>query len=163
MKCHSLRRQKHGCVKSHAAAAVGYELIYVGYQVLFIPTFRLVGRLLRAKRDYELERELRRLDRFQVVILDDIGYVQQSQEEMEVLFTFLAERYERRSVIITSNLVFSEWDRIFKNPLTTAAAIDRVVHHSTIIEFGKEMTSMRAEVAAQRQRQLHRLAKEGTG
>ena len=143
-----------GTGKTHAAAAVGYELVYLGYPVLFIPTFRLVGRLLRAKRDYELERELRRLDRFKVVIIDDIGYVQQSQEEMEVLFTFLAERYERRSVIITSNLVFSEWDRIFKNPLTTAAAIDRVVHHSTIIEFGKEMSSMRAEVAAKRQRQL---------
>lgn len=152
-----------GTGKSHAAAAVGYELVHLGYRVLFIPTFRLVGRLLRAKRDYELERELRRLDRFQVVILDDIGYVQQSQEEMEVLFTFLAERYERRSVIITSNLVFSEWDRIFKNPLTTAAAIDRVVHHSTIIEFGKEMTSMRAEVAAQRQRQLQMTAKQRTG
>jgi len=91
---------------------------------------------------------LRRLDRFQVIILDDLGYVQQSREEMEVLFTFLAERYERRSVVITSNLVFSEWDQIFKNPLTTAAAIDRVVHHSIIIEFGHEMKSVRAEEAA---------------
>ncbi len=118
--------------------------------LLFIPTFKLVGGLLRAKRDYELERELRRLDRFQVVILDDLGYVQQSREEMEVLFTFLAERYERRSVVITSNLVFSEWDQIFKNPLTTAAAIDRVVHHSIIIEFGREMKSVRAEEAARR-------------
>ena len=107
-------------------------------------------RLLRAKRDYELERELRRLDRFHVVILDDIGYVQQSREEMEVLFTFLAERYERRSVVITSNLVFSEWEQIFKDPLTTAAAIDRVVHHSLIIEFGQEMTSYRAQEAAKR-------------
>ena len=142
---------------------MGCELVYLGCPVLFIPTFRLVGRLLRAKRDYELERELRRLDRFQVVTLDDIGYVQQSQEEMEVLFTFLAERYERRSVIITSNLVFSEWDRIFKNPLTTAAAIDRVVHHSTIIEFGQEMTSMRAEEAARRQRQLRMPEKPGPG
>jgi DNA replication protein DnaC len=68
-----------------------------------------------------LEREPRRLDRFAAVILDDIGYVQQSREEMEVLFTFLAERYERRSVVITSNLVFSEWTRIFHDPLTTAA------------------------------------------
>ena len=105
---------------------------------------------MRAKRDYELERELRRLDRFQVVILDDLGYVQQSREEMEVLFTFLAERYERRSVVITSNLVFSEWDQIFKDPLTTAAAIDRVVHHSLIIEFGRDMKSVRAEEAARR-------------
>ena len=152
-----------GTGKTHAAAAVGYELIFQGYQLLFAPTFRLVGRLLKAKRDYELERELRRLDRFQVVILDDIGYVQQSQEEMEVLFTFLAERYERRSVIITSNLLFSEWDRIFKNPLTTAAAIDRVVHHSTIIEFGKEMKSVRAEEAARRQRELHKLEQPTAG
>ena len=82
------------------AAALGYEWIYANRSVLFAPTYKLVGRLLRAKRDYELERELRRLDRFQVVILDDIGYVQQSREEMEVLFTFLAERYERRSVVI---------------------------------------------------------------
>jgi hypothetical protein len=85
-----------------------------------------------------------------VVILDDLGYVQQSREEMEVLFTFLAERYERRSVVITSNLVFSEWDQIFKDPLTTAAAIDRVVHHSLIVEFGREMKSVRAEEAARR-------------
>jgi len=132
---------------------LGHALIETGRSVLFIPTYQLVGRLLRAKRDYELERELRRLDKFQVVILDDIGYVQQAQEEMEVLFTFLAERYERRSVMITSNLVFSEWDQIFKNPLTTAAAIDRVVHHSTIVEFGKEMPSVRAEEAARRQRE----------
>ena len=132
------------------AAALGHEWVQRSYSVIFIPTFKLVGGLLRAKRDYELERELRRLDRFQVVILDDLGYVQQSREEMEVLFTFLAERYERRSVVITSNLVFSEWDQIFKDPLTTAAAIDRVVHHSIIIEFGREMKSVRAEQAARR-------------
>ena len=137
-----------GTGKTHLAAALGHEWVQRSRSTLFIPTFKLVGGLLRAKRDYELERELRRLDRFQVVILDDLGYVQQSREEMEVLFTFLAERYERRSVIITSNLVFSEWDQIFKNPLTTAAAIDRVVHHSIIIEFGREMKSVRAEEAA---------------
>lgn len=139
-----------GTGKTHLVAALGYEWVQRSYSVLFIPTFKLVGGLLRAKRDYELERELRRLDRFQVVILDDLGYVQQSREEMEVLFTFLAERYERRSVVITSNLVFSEWDQIFKDPLTTAAAIDRVVHHSLIIEFGREMKSVRAEEAARR-------------
>jgi len=137
-----------GTGKTHLAAALGHEWVQRSCSVLFIPTFKLVGGLLRAKRDYELERELRRLDRFQVVILDDLGYVQQSREEMEVLFTFLAERYERRSVVIASNLVFSEWDQIFKNPLTTAAAIDRVVHHSIIIEFGREMKSVRAEEAA---------------
>ena len=141
-----------GTGKTHLATALGYEWVQRNYSALFIPTFKLVGGLLRAKRDYELERELRRLDRFQVVILDDLGYVQQSREEMEVLFTFLAERYERRSVVITSNLVFSEWDQIFKDPLTTAAAIDRVVHHSIIIEFGREMKSVRAEEAARRNR-----------
>lgn len=141
-----------GTGKTHLAAALGYEWVQRSYSVLFTPTFKLVGRLLRARRDYELEPELRRLDRFQVVILDDLGYVQQSRQEMEVLFTFLAERYERRSVIITSNLVFSEWDQIFKDPLTTAAAIDRVVHHSLIIEFGREMKSVRAEEAARRNR-----------
>lgn len=137
--------------KTHFAAAVGYELVQRERHVLFTPTYQLVGQLLRAKRDLELERALRRLDYFEVLILDDLGYVQQSREEMEVLFTLLAERYERRSVVITSNLVFSEWDQIFKDPLTTAAAIDRVVHHSLIVEFGKEMNSRRAEEAAQRQ------------
>lgn len=142
-----------GTGKTHAAAGLGHALIEGGRTVLFTPTFKLVGRLLAARRDYELERELRRLDKFEVVILDDIGYVQQSREEMEVLFTFLAERYERRSLIITSNLVFSEWNKIFKDPLTTAAAIDRIVHHSIIIEFGNDIKSLRMEEAAQRNQQ----------
>lgn len=139
-----------GTGKTHLAAGLAHEWVQRGYRVFFTPAFKLVDALLRAKRDYELEHQLKRLDRFQIVILDDIGYVQQSREEMEVLFTFLAERYERRSVVITSNLVFSQWDQIFKDPLTTAAAIDRVVHHSRIIEFGSDMTSVRAEQAAQR-------------
>ncbi len=82
-----------------------------------------------------VEQELKKLDRFDVLILDDIGYAQQSREEMEVLFTLLAERYERRSLLISSNLVFSQWDQIFKDPMTTMAAIDRLVHHSIILEF----------------------------
>ena len=140
--------------KTHLASAVGFELIQQGRSVLFTPTYRVVGQLLRAKRELELEHALRRLDRFEVLILDDIGYVQQSREEMEVLFTLLAERYERRSVIITSNLVFSAWDQIFKDPMTTAAAIDRVVHHSIIIEFGGEVSSRRADEAAQRNQDM---------
>ncbi len=139
-----------GVGKTHFAAAVGHQLVQSGRSVLFTPTYRLVDELLRAKRDLLLERELRRLDTYEVLILDDIGYVQQSRDEMEVLFTLLAERYERRSVIITSNLVFSQWEQIFKDPMTTAAAIDRVVHHSIIVEFGKEITSHRAQEAAQR-------------
>lgn len=138
--------------KTHFAAAIAHELIHQGRSVYFAPAFKIVDRLQRAKRDLELERELRRLDRFQLLILDDFGYVQQNRQEMEVLFTLLAERYERRSLVITSNLVFSEWDKIFLDPLTTQSAIDRVVHHSVIVEFGKEMTSMRAEQALERQR-----------
>lgn len=121
--------------KTHLVCAIGHELIQRGYRVLFTPTYALVQRLLAAKRDLRLEKELAVLDAFDAVILDDIGYVQQSREEMEVLFTFLSERYERKSVIITSNLVFSEWDRIFKDPMTTAAAIDRLVHHAVILEM----------------------------
>jgi len=142
-----------GARETHFAAAVGHELVRIGYSVLFTPTYRLVDELLRAKRELLLEHELRRLDRYEVLILDDIGYVQQSRDEMEVLFTLLAERYERRSVIITSNLVFSQWEQIFKDPMTTAAAIDRVVHHSIIVEFGKEIPSHRAQEAAQRSQQ----------
>ncbi len=143
--------------KTHFAAALGHELVNHGRTLLFTPTYRLVDRLLRARRDLALESELRRLDRFEVLILDDIGYVQQSRQEMEVLFTLLAERYERRSVVITSNLVFSQWDQIFKDPMTTAAAIDRVVHHSIIVEFGNDMTSHRAEQAALRQKESQQL------
>jgi DNA replication protein DnaC len=76
-----------------------------------------------------------RLQRFDAVVIDDIGYIQQSRDEMEVLFQFLAERYETKSVVITSNLVFSQWDKIFKDPMTTLAAVDRLVHHATILEF----------------------------
>lgn len=137
--------------KTHLVCALGHELIQRGHRVLFTPTFALVQRLLAAKRDLRLEKELAVLDGFDAVILDDIGYVQQSREEMEVLFTFLAERYERRSVIITSNLVFREWDRIFKDPMTTAAAIDRLVHHSVILEMTGP--SIRGEEAEQARRE----------
>ena len=122
--------------KTHFLAALGRELILRhSMRVLFRPTFKLVGQLLAAKRDLRLEAELKKLDRYQVVILDDIGYVQQNREEMEVLFTFMAERYERRSIMISSNLVFSQWDQIFKDKMTTMAAIDRLVHHAIILEF----------------------------
>jgi len=132
--------------KTHLVCAIGRELIARGHSVLFVPTFKLVQRLLIAKRELVLESELRKLDHYDAVILDDIGYVQQDREEMEVLFTFLGERYERKSVLITSNLVFSQWDRIFKDPLTTAAAIDRLVHHATILELTSKK-SVRAEEA----------------
>jgi len=121
--------------KTHLVSAIGHELVQRGYSVLFTAAVMLVQRLLAAKKKLELEAELKRLDNFDAVVIDDIGYIQQDREEMEVLFTFLAERYERRSVLITSNLVFSQWGQIFKDPMTTAAAIDRVVHHAQIIEM----------------------------
>jgi DNA replication protein DnaC len=137
-----------GTGKTHAACALGHALVQRGHAVLFTPTFQLVQELLAAKRDLALPRALRKLDTFEVIILDDLGYVQQSADEVEVLFTLMAERYERRSMIITSNLVFGEWDQIFKNPMTTAAAIDRLVHHSVILEF--DGPSIRAEEARKR-------------
>jgi DNA replication protein DnaC len=125
--------------KTHFLCAVGRELILRhGLTVAFTPTFKLVQQLLTAKKDLRLDALLKKLDRFDAVILDDLGYVQQSREEMEVLFTFLAERYERRSVFISSNLVFSKWDQIFKDPMTTMAAVDRLVHHAIIVEFDGE-------------------------
>lgn len=124
-----------GAGKSHFACGLGHALIDLGYPVLFTPTAALVQRLLAAKRDLRLPQELAKLDRFECLILDDIGYVQHDRDEMEVLFTLLAERYERKSMVITTNLVFSEWDRIFKDPMTTMAAIDRVVHHSVVLDL----------------------------
>jgi DNA replication protein DnaC len=123
--------------KTHFLSAVGYELIQRhSKRVLFIPSFKLIQRLLEAKRELKLEVLLKKLDGYAAIILDDLGYVQQTREEMEVLFTFLAERYERRSVMISSNLVFSRWERIFQDPMTAMAAVDRLVHHSVILEFG---------------------------
>lgn len=125
--------------KTHFLCALGRELILRhGMTVSFTPTFKLVQQLLAAKKELRLDAALKKLDRFDAVILDDLGYVQQSREEMEVLFTFLAERYERKSVLISSNLVFSKWDQIFKDPMTTMAAVDRLVHHAVILEFDGE-------------------------
>jgi len=129
-----------GVGKSHIAAAIGHELVRRGRSVFFAPTYEVVQHLLAAKRDLALPRALRRLDLYDLVVLDDLGYVQQTPEEAEVLFTLVSERYERRSLLITSNLVFSEWERIFRNAMATAAAIDRLVHHSVVLEFRDVVT-----------------------
>jgi DNA replication protein DnaC len=120
--------------------------------VWWTSTASLVQRRLSAKRDLRLSQELTKLDKFACVILDDIGYVQHDRDEMEVLFTLLAQRYEHKSVMITTNLVFSEWQRIFKDPMTTLAAIDRVVHHSVILDM-MGVESYRAKEASQSQLQ----------
>lgn len=142
---------KPGVGKSHLVAAIGHELVLRGYPVLWTSTASLVQRLLVAKRELRLPQMLAQLDRFALLVLDDIGYVQHDRDEMEVLFTLLAERYERRSVAITTNLLFSEWDRIFKDPMTTMAAIDRVVHHSVILDLMGGMESYRAREAIEQQ------------
>lgn len=138
-----------GVGKSHAACAIGHALVEAGISVYFTPTYQLVQELRAAKQALVLPRLLRRLDRFDALIIDDLGYVKQTPEDAEVLFTLLAERYERRSLIITSNLVFSDWGRIFDNPMATAAAIDRVVHHSIVLEF--DVPSYRRTDARNRQ------------
>lgn len=124
-----------GSGKTHLLCAIGQELILAGYRILFRPCNLLVQEMLLAKRDLKLVQLLKRLSRYDALIIDDIGYVQQNREEMEVLFTLFADRYERTSVMITSNLPFSKWELIFKDPMTTAAAIDRLVHHSIILEL----------------------------
>jgi len=135
-----------GTGKTHLLCGIAHELVKHGHPVLFTSAAMLVQRLLLAKRDLKLSQELKKLDKFAALLIDDIGYIQQDREEMEVLFTLLAERYERRSVLITTNLVFSKWEQIFKDPMTTAAAVDRLVHHSVILELNLKR-SYRAEKA----------------
>jgi len=132
-----------GSGKTHLVCAIGQELIHTGKRVLYFPCSLLVQNLLIAKRDLALPVFLKKLNKYDALIIDDIGYVQHSREEMEVLFTLLADRYEQGSVMITSNLPFSQWERIFKDPMTTAAAIDRLVHHSIILELN--LASFRLE------------------
>lgn len=147
-----------GSGKTHLLCAVAQELVRAGRRVLFCGTSLLVQELLIAKRDLKLSRAIKRLSGYEVVILDDLGYVQQSREEMEVLFTLLAERYERGSVMLTSNLAFSAWEQVFKDAMTTAAAIDRLVHHCVILELN--VPSYRAE-QAKRARQPRPAQAEG--
>jgi len=136
---------KPGSGKTHLLCALGHDLVQQGRRVWFTTCSLLVQGLLAAKRDLKLSRVLKRLAGFEAILIDDLGYVQQNREEMEVLFTLLADRYERGSVWLTSNLPFSKWEAIFKDPMTTAAAIDRLVHHSVIVELN--MPSYRLEHA----------------
>lgn len=136
---------KPGSGKTHLLCALGDQLARQGRSLCFSTCQMLVQELLRAKRDLRLERVIKKLHTFEALIIDDLGYVQQSREEMEVLFTLLAERYERGSLLLSSNLAFSSWEKIFKDPMTTAAAIDRLIHHSVIIELN--IPSYRLEAA----------------
>lgn len=138
--------------KTHFAAAVGHELVVRhGLNVLFVPSARLMERLLKAREELRLEKELKRLDKFDLVIIDELGYMEHRRDEMELFFHFLANCYERRSLIICSNLVFSQWgERIFKDEMTGMAAIDRLIHHGIILEFTGP--SIRDELAKERLR-----------
>jgi DNA replication protein DnaC len=150
-----------GSGKSHLLCAIAHELIHQEKRIRFTPCSLLVQELLIAKRDLKLARVLKRLARYDAIFIDDVGYVQQNREEMEVLFTLLADRYERGSVMITSNLPFSQWERIFKDPATTAAAVDRFVHHSVIIELNleshcpKESKTQKTTASSQRRLKDH--------
>jgi len=136
-----------GSGKTHLLCAIAHEMIIRhGKRVLFTKTSLLVQDLLVAKRELKLPRVLARMNKLDALLIDDIGYVQQNREEMEVLFTLLAECYERTSILLTSNLPFSKWEAIFKDPMTTAAAIDRLVHHALILELN--LPSYRAESAS---------------
>jgi len=139
-----------GTGKTHLMCGIAQELIRNGRSVYFTHAYALVQHLVAAKRDLRLPQEIKRLDRFDAILIDDLGYVQQDRAEMDVLFTLFAERYERKSVMITSNLVFSKWDQIFRDAMTTAAAIDRLVHHARILELNTE--SYRAAKAHDRRR-----------
>ena len=137
-----------GSGKTHLLCAIAQELIKQDKRIFFTSCSMLVQEMLVAKRELELPKILKKLSRYDALLIDDIGYVQQSREEMEVLFTLLAHCYERSSLMITSNLPFSQWEKIFKDPMTTAAAIDRLVHHSVILEINVE--SYRLEKAKKR-------------
>ena len=141
--------------KTHLLCALAHELILkYQYKVLFSPTFKIIQMLQKAKEKLELEKALKKLDSFDIIIIDDIGYVQHSREEMEVFFTFLADRYERKCLMISSNLTFAKWDSIFKDPMTAMAAVDRLVHHSIILEFDNE--SIRTKQAVTKNRKINR-------
>jgi DNA replication protein DnaC len=143
-----------GSGKTMLLQALGDQLVRAGHTVCFAPCAKLVQHLLLAKRELRLPQMLMKLGRFSALIIDDLGYVQQSREEMEVLFTLIADRYERTSILLSSNLPFSKWEQIFKDPMTTAAAIDRLVHRSTILELN--VPSVRLEEAKASQEKQRR-------
>jgi DNA replication protein DnaC len=124
--------------KSHLAAAIGLALVENGWRVLFTRTSDLVQRLQVARRELALESAISRLDKYHLLILDDFAYVSRDQAETSVLFELISARYERRSLLITANQPFGEWNRVFPDPAMTLAAVDRLVHHATIFEMNVE-------------------------
>ena len=140
-----------GVGKSHVGCGIGHALIDAGYRVLYMRTSEMVQRLQGARQSLQLPQALAKLDRYDLLILDDLSYVRKDQAETSVLFELIAERYERRSILITANQPFSGWDSVFPDPGMTVAAIDRLVHHSTIFELNK-VESYRGKEAARQQK-----------
>lgn len=138
--------------KSHLAAAIGLALIENGWRVLFTRTTDLVQKLQVARRELQLEAAIAKLDKFDLLILDDLAYVTKDQAETSVLFELISARYERRSILITANQPFGEWNRVFPDPAMTLAAVDRLVHHATIFELNVESYRRRAAMEAKRSR-----------
>jgi DNA replication protein DnaC len=136
--------------KSHLASAVGLALIENGWRVLFTRTTDLVQKLQVARRELNLEAAINKLDRFHLLILDDLAYVTKDQAETSVLFELISARYERRSMLITANQPFGEWGKVFPDPAMTLAAVDRLVHHATIFEMNVD--SYRRREAIERKR-----------
>ena len=139
-----------GTGKTHLAAAIGKELITKGYRILFNRTSEMLQKLQAAKQNLSLPAQLNKLEKYDCLILDDFGYVQKDKDETEMLFELICERYERRSILITCNHPFNEWDKIFKEPTMAVAAVDRLVHHARIIELMGE--SYRKKEALNRQK-----------
>lgn len=127
-----------GVGKTHLAAGIGEKLIQSGHRVLFIRTTEILQKLELAKRDFSLPRALDRLDKYDCLILDDFGYVKKNENETRLLFELICERYERRSFLITCNQPFQDWDQIFEDKKMAIAAVDRLVHHATILEIQAE-------------------------
>jgi DNA replication protein DnaC len=137
--------------KSHLASAIGLTLVEKGWRVLFTRTSDLVQRLQVARRELGLEAALQRLDRYQLLVLDDLVYVTKDQAETSVLFELISTRYERRSLLITANQPFGEWGKVFQDPAMTLAAVDRLVHHATIFEMNVESYRRRTALARKKQ------------
>lgn len=151
-----------GTGKSHLCAALGREWCLRGRKVLYTTAAALVQDLLAAKRDLKLNELIKKLDGYEALLIDDISYVPQSRDETDVLFVLLAARYETRSIMVSSNLVFSSWGEIFKDPMTTKAAIDRLVHHGTILELVEvDGDSYRGKQAKSRNKRTRALATAG--
>jgi DNA replication protein DnaC len=139
-----------GSGKSHLAAALGRALVENGRRVLFTRTTDIVQRLQSARQMLQLEPAIAKLDRFDLLVLDDLSYVSKDQAETSVLFELIAARYERRSLMITANQPFGEWAKVFPDPAMTVAAIDRLVHHATIFEMNVESYRRRAAIGRKR-------------